>query len=322
MKLWRSHPARLGRRSCACVLLVLGLLATGAKAETIWSRTLGRPTLDERETLGSIERVLLGEGEERDLLRVRVALITLAKGDIEDPRAVVLLMRLRRELLLSPGRLAQRQLQQALKGHLPETMRAWAFLELGHLTFGEGQDRKALLHLEQAMTFAWRLDVRAEIMMFRGWIYLRTGRTAEAAEEFSKLERNAPSARIRLQAKVGQALGAALGGERLEFERYLRQALEIQSGRATVSGRSAFWDLELSPSEQQAVEIVMAADNLSGSIRASQKAQQICEQYRAEIVNKTPLPSAHVSILDRLCTFAAQGAGEQSGGGEPGESAR
>jgi hypothetical protein len=284
---------------------------------------LGQPTLDERETLGSIERVLLGEGEERDLLRVRVALINLSKGDIRDPRAVVLLMRLRRELLLSPGRHSQVQLQKAAEANLTETLRDWAYLEMGHLSLGEGRDQEALLYLGQAMAFAWRLDVRAEIMMFRAWINLRIGQIAEAEQEFSRLERSAPSARTRLQAKVGQALCAALAGERLEFERYSRQAQEIQSSRASVSGRSAFWDLELSASEQQAVEIVMEADDSSGSIKASEKSQQTCGQHRTELVRESSETSARVSILSRLCALWAHGAGDHSGEGvSPPEPAR
>lgn len=279
------------------------LPARSAGAESIWERSSGSSTQDERESLAAIERVLLGRGEERDLLRVRVALITLAKGEIHNPRAVVLLMRLRRELMLSPGRLSRRQLEEAVKQPLVQTMRAWTYLELSHLVYNEGGDQEALAYLDRAITSAWRLDVRTEVMMFRAWIYLRLGKIAEAQTLFLTLQRTASSGRARLQAEVGQALCAAIAGEQLEFERHSRLAAEIQNTRATVSGRSPFWELELSPSERQAVQIVMDLGAVDTPLRDSGTHEEICERHHAELEGAAPAPTGRVPVLLRLCAL-------------------
>src|SRR5690606_18751100 len=111
----------------------LVLAPTSVAAQSIWEHAKQVPHDEEREVQAAIERVLLGYGDERDLLRVRVALITLSRGEVSDPRSIVWLVRLRREMGLMPAVVSERLLREALRSRLSATERGWAYLELSHL---------------------------------------------------------------------------------------------------------------------------------------------------------------------------------------------
>lgn len=241
------------------IFFVAAVLFTApASGENTWKRSMGsNKSRAERDTLVSIERTLTGRGTERDLLRVRVALITLSKGDMEDHRSAVLLMRLRRELGFSIGRRSEGQLVRALSGDIGHTMRAWAYLELAHLSFRRGDLSAALGHIDSCLDHAWRTDVREEATIYQGWLFLRSG-DAEAAEaKFLSVERQTSSRRVLVQAKVGRALSEAQKGNLDQFEALSRQAIEIESRRASVSERDSSWELELDEFERRAVQLVM-----------------------------------------------------------------
>jgi hypothetical protein len=285
---------------CFCALFVF----EHGHADSIWQRSSGAQSREARQTLASIERALTGRGTDRDLLRVRVALINLAKGDIEDPRAIVLLMRLRRELAFSTGRLSELQLSRAIGAQMSHTMRAWGYLELSHFSLKRRDFEEASAHLDRARLHAWRPDVREEVQIFQAWLMLRRGRAGLAAQQFSALEGDPGSRRGLLQSKVGRALCAAVRGDMAEFERLSREAISIENNRATVSGRDSFWELELEPLEQRAVGVVMRWKQVGGAPAEDDEIAPACELLFSDQGGMTSSPAESrgelISSLERL----------------------
>src|SRR5690606_32816652 len=132
------------------------------RAETIWTRAKDSSRVEERLTRISVERVLLGSGDEHDLMRVRVGLITLSRGEIVDPRTVILLLRMRREMGLSQASRTDTMLQKARAGKLSLTEKAWAQLELAHHSLASQNLPEAINELSRGLSYSWRAEVRAE----------------------------------------------------------------------------------------------------------------------------------------------------------------
>lgn len=205
----------------------------------------------------SIENVLLGIGDERDLLQVRVGLITLSRGEIQDPRTIVLLLRMRREMGLSTARSSKELLTQALRGDLSLTERAWAELELAHAHLSAGQLAPAQDALDRGLGVAWQTQVRAETLILRGLLDLRRGTTDRSLEDFSQVTELAASRRLIVQAYIGQAFAYALRGDAREVAVHARRAFVTEATRATVSRLDPFWDLQLSPVERDCARALL-----------------------------------------------------------------
>lgn len=249
-----------------CVALMTTCATRAAIAETIWERAKFGDRSEERRMRASIENVLLGVGDERDLLQARVGLITLSRGDIQDPRTIVLLLRMRRELGLSTSRSSKDLLGQALKADLSLTERAWAELELGHSFLSRGELLKAQAALDRGLEVAWQTQVRAETLILRGLLGLRLGSTDRSLEDFSQVTELAASRRLLVQAYIGKGFAFALRGDAQEARVYARRAFVTEANRATVSRLDPFWDLQLSPIERdcaRALLLLGRADVLS-----------------------------------------------------------
>lgn len=248
-------------------MLALATFAAERKAAaTIWERAKLGDRSEERRMRASIENVLLGVGDERDLLQARVGLITLSRGEIQDPRTVVLLLRMRREMGLSSARSSKELLAQALKAELSLTERAWAELEFAYVHLSEAQlsreqSRGFLSGAEDALArgleVAWQTQVRAEILNLRGLVGLRSGNTGRALEDFSEVTVLEPSRRSIVQAHVGQAFAFALRGEKREVAIFARRAFVAEATRAKVSRLDPFWDLQLSATEHECARALL-----------------------------------------------------------------
>lgn len=246
------------RRSVTVGLcLALSLVSTSASAETIWERAKYGDLTDEKQTRASVERVLLGTGDERDLFRVRVALITLSRGEITDPRTIVLLLRLRREMGLSTVARTPLLLDHALQGGLGSMERAWAELERAHFLSESGELDQAIAALSRGLDSAWRTSVRAETLVLRGLISTRRSDPEAALADFDEVVRMDSPRRLIVQAQVGRAFAYALRGDARRVSEQARRAFVTESTRATVSRLDPFWDLRLSSRESRGARALL-----------------------------------------------------------------
>ena len=168
----------------------------------------------------SVERVLLGAGDEHDLMRARVALITLSRGEIDDPRTVILLLRMRREMGLSQASRTDTLLKKARSGNLSLTEKAWAQLELAHHSLTERNLREAIRELTRGLGYCWRAEVRAETLVLRGYTYLRLGEEQKAIADFHEVQLLSAPRRLLVQAHVGRALAHAMRGDEAHLRSY------------------------------------------------------------------------------------------------------
>lgn len=236
---------------------VISCWAPCVQAETIWERARFGDRTEEKRMRASIENVLLGVGDERDLLQARVGLITLSRGEIQDPRTIVLLLRLRREMGLTTSRFSMDLLSRALKSELSLTERAFAQLELAHDHLSRGQLPAALEALDAGLLVAWRTQVRAETLILRGFLGLRLGNTENSLEDFRAVTELAASRRLIVQAHVGQAFAFALRGDARETAVFAKRAYVTEATRATVSRLDPFWDVKLSALEHESARALL-----------------------------------------------------------------
>jgi hypothetical protein len=286
-----SRGADFGAMARTTALVSMVVLSTAsASAETIWERARSPGRSEELRVQTSVERVLLAEGDERDLLRARVGLITLSRGEIEDPRTVVLLLRLRREMGLSPSAHGERLLRQAIKSDLSLSDLAWARLEQAHLLLDRRQLSEAKAALNAGLQAAWRTSVRTESLMLRGLVGLREGTLSAALKDFESVRAFASSRRTMMQAQIGAALVHARLGDRAAMSRSAREAYLVESTRATVSRADPFSSLRLRADEDRAARALLrwgeasmrAAADPELSNRAAASACQLVEEAGGE----------------------------------------
>jgi len=266
----------------------LVLAPTSVAAQSIWERAKQGPLDEEREVQAAIERVLLGYGDERDLLRVRVALITLSRGEVSDPRSIVWLVRLRREMGLMPAVVSERLLREALRSRLSATERGWAYLELSHLALRERNLDVALARLNDALAHCWQSAHRAEALVLRGFVRLRQSDEDTAILDFAAARALSAPRRVAVEAHLGLALSHAARGDGLRLAQEARSAYLVEASRATVSRLDPFWDLALGPLEQQAARAVLLwgkAEALSGT---NAEAAELSRRNACLLVRRSP----------------------------------
>lgn len=239
------------------LVMSITCLSPSAAAETIWERARSLDRTEEKRMRASIENVLLGVGDESDLLKARVGLITLSRGEIQDPRTIVLLLRLRREMGLTTSRFSTELLSQALKSDLSLSARAFAELELAHDHLSRGQTSAALAALDRGLEVAWRTQVRAETLILRGLLRLRLGNSDSSLEDFHAVTELEASRRLIVQAYIGQAFAFALRGDAQKTAAFARRAYVTEATRATVSRLDPFWDVKLSALEHESARALL-----------------------------------------------------------------
>lgn len=236
-------------------LLAIALLCVGsASAQTVWQRAQGGVNQQVLNLRHSVQRVAEGMGDELDLFRMRAALVSLSRGELQDASTVVSLMGLRRELGLSPGEKSAAALVSALKGSLEPLERARGYEELAHIYLQEHQRQRALAEIERALSLAWTVNARARMFNLKAWLLIAANRYLDAEEALQAVERLRPSKRVLLQLRVARALLAAERGDAEGFFSEASRAHRLALKRAAVSDRGLFWDLSLSPELEAAGE--------------------------------------------------------------------
>lgn len=294
-------------------LSLLGVLSVSvstvgpARADSIWQRALHGNREEEREVQAAIERVLLGLGDERDLLRVRVALITLSRGEIHDPRAIVLLVRLRREMGLMPASASEALLKEALLGDLSLTERGWAHFERAHLSLRTRDLKVARSYLDTALSFAWRSPHRAEVFVLRGFVHLRQGQDELALADFSEVARLYAPRRVSVEAHIGSAMAYVLRGDVDRAEAAARTAFLIEAGRASVSRLDPFWDLGLSPAEQRSARTLLLFGKAADLAPKNREAARLARQNACLLLRPSSTAADESALLG---TESQEGRGE------------
>jgi|GEM_PF-2989169 len=244
-------------RSWGVLFAVIFTFSRISLGESVWQRAVRGTNSNKTLLLSSIEKALSGEADERELLRARVALTSLSRGRIVDPRVVLYLLRWRRELGYSPVQSSHMYLQEALGGALSHTEKAWAHLEIAHLSVHLQTNRQVENHLRLALKHAWREDVRAQVLVVRGWQRLQRNRPILAENDFLRVRGLECPQRLRVQATVGLAFVKTFHGDEISFHRSAFEASADNTRRSTVSGINMFWDLHLTPSSQKAARAVL-----------------------------------------------------------------
>lgn len=240
-----------------CLVLVVMMGARPAEAQmSVWQRAKGAQA--EQLILAATERVLYGNGDERDMLRARAALVSLSRGSITSPILVLLLIRLRRELALSPSRNTEQLLGDLLTQELAPLLRSDVHLEAAHLRLSQGRAAEAEQHLSDALLVAWEPDTRLRLLTLRGWQRLARGRLEQAREDYEGAVRLDGDRRSLVQAQTGLALCFALLGHGERLDELSAQAFRQERSRATVSGSNVFGDLALDEALRAAASLVLA----------------------------------------------------------------
>lgn len=237
--------------------------ATPLRPGSVWRRAVPGGNR-EFELRAALDRAAAGYAEERDLLRIRTALVEAGRGQgPRDPGNVVLLVHFRVELaLLGPAgashvgpRLA-RLLHEALQKTLPPELRALGFFELARLARADAVPG-AELWIDQALEYVVDEQQRARLLFLRGLIRLEGARqdvlaAPLAEEDFRAARELGGSARLGAACLLGTALGARLRGASSEADLAAKSATFVWDSVNSASGASLGAVLSLLPAEEEA----------------------------------------------------------------------
>lgn len=250
-------------------MLLLLLTPTPLSAErSVWQRVKSPIKIEEREILDATERILRGSGDERDMLRARSALVSLSRGTLRSPSLILLLIRLRRELGLSPSRNCEELLTKIDNEGLAPLLRSEVHWEWAHLRLFEQRDQEADERLGRALSFAWEKEARLRILALRGWQRLAHEDFRAARQDFQLAVRLTGSRKTEVQVRSGLALTFALQGYERELNLWSSEAFRAQLSRASVSGAEVFGDLALARPLRRAGALILrwgSAQVLRGS---------------------------------------------------------
>lgn len=255
-----------------------------------WSRVKLNAQSQERATLGAVERVLSGRGEELDLLLVRAALVELMRAQTKDPRTVVLLFHLRRQLGLPPPRGGIARLRLVISPRLSAFDSALAFYELGRLyldAYFAGGSRSDIVpdhghepehasnlagfetpasevpfitgmrQLDQSLRFAWEAEQRSEILFYRGMSSFYMERYEDAEADLVAVREIAASGRFLMNAHLALSLLAVAKGELSTGFREAVTSLEWQQGLAHASQAPLLAEFPVSEADRTVAQILL-----------------------------------------------------------------
>lgn len=269
--------------SVALSLLSVQLVAKPRSSfDGIGRRALPRAT-EERELRAALSRVHRGLTGDLDLLKIRVALVEQARGKgTEDPGNRILLTQFRFELdpegvasnpqkwlspafesaLISPaaspdlrarGELLRAQIRRAHRQRsvVEEEGRVARLLELQRL------DRAAREVVEE--------ELRAQLLLLRGFVYWELLEAEAALESWRELELRSSNVRLRGVAQLGISL-AELSRNQLENARLAAKAGASWLGSLSPgSTRSPWADLFLSREDSMRLELVLELGRAHGA---------------------------------------------------------
>lgn len=259
-------------------------------APSIWERTRWARSAEERETLRAIERVLGGEGEEFDLLRVRTAIVELMRAQIHNPRTVVLLFHLRRQLGLGPPQGGLRRLSAALSPKLSHYDRALGWYELARLRLdlywteprrSEQEFIQAgLIDLQRGLDEAWEPRLRAEILTYRALTAFRLEDYQSARADLALLAELAVSAASLRDAYLGLGLVDLMLGEQASALRFFEWAAAQQRKLSSAAPLPAFAVVPLTLAERKTVEWTQEVASNLADYQSPHLEPELCEQMR------------------------------------------
>lgn len=232
--------------------------------EGLWQRTRAVQHLRQEEAWQAAERTLNGSSSEMDLLRVRTALVDLSRGALFDPRAVLSLLELRRQLGLPPPREGAALLRDALARPMSRYDRARAHLLAAQMLLlpvesdgaslkrKEREDRAAE-HLILATQLAWERQLRARVLIVRSLLALARGEAAVCNQLAFAASRLVETHRQQIQVQTALALGhAALGRMSVATEAAVSIA-QLEGRRREASGLDVLAPLPLSEVERSLI---------------------------------------------------------------------
>jgi hypothetical protein len=279
------------------MLLALHLAPPCWGAPSIWQRTRLAQSADERETLRSIERVLGGEAEEMDLLRARTAVVELMREQIRNPRTVVLLFHLRRQLGLSPARGGVGRLSAALSAELSHHDRALGWYELARLSLDlywterTGPDfespmqkeamETALGQLRRALDEAWEPELRAEVLSYRALTAFGLEDYKSARADFLRVTDLAVSSASLRDAYLGLGLVDLMLGDHARALRFLEWSAGEERHLSQAAPLPAFSHVPLAPGERQILDWSQAIARSVQTGAVPHLEPELCDQLRA-----------------------------------------
>lgn len=276
------------------VLMATSLAQPSGAAPTIWQRTRWAQAADERETLRSIERVLSGEAEEIDLLRARTAIVELMRERIKNPRTVVLIFHLRRQLGLSPAQGGVRRLSAALSAELSHYDRALGWYELARLRLDLYWTAKTstptaraprseaiatgLSQLQSALNEAWEPELRAEVLSYRALLAFGLEDFPTARVDLLQVADLAVSAASLRDAYLGLGLVELMRGDRPRALRFLEWSAAEERRLSQAAPMPAFSHVPLAPGERQILQWSQAVARQVASGAMPELEPEQCEQ--------------------------------------------
>lgn len=264
----RSAVERLpGRRILPSywALVLFGCLLSApsesAAREGLWQRTRSVQRGWQQEAWQAAERTLNGNSDEMDLLKVRTALVDLSRGTLFEPRAVLSLLELRRQLGLPAPANGEALLAEALaqpmsrydraRAHLISAQMLLQQLELEtHFPERRQQEQRAAEQLEMATSLAWERHLRARVLIVRSLLALARGEPESCTQLAFSASRLVETHRQQIQVQAALALGhAALGRTSAATEAAVSIA-QLEGRRREASGIDALAALPLSDAER------------------------------------------------------------------------
>lgn len=237
-----------------------------------WARVKMSVKPQEAATLAAIERVLGGRSEEMDLLLVRTAVVELMRGQTKDPRTVVLLFHLRRQLGLSPPKGGIERLSSVISSRLSDFDSALAFYELARLYLDDyfleepvlvetptntALAKAGILYLDRALDFAWEAEQRSDILFYRGMSCLKIERYDEAEQDLLAERELGTSRRSLMNAHLGLSLLAVVRGDMALGLREATTALEWQQNLAQANRVELLSEFPLSEAERTVFQTLL-----------------------------------------------------------------
>lgn len=256
--------------------------------DNVWGRALRGA--EEERLRASLIRLTAGLGDDRDAARARMAWIESSRGrPPRDPRAVVLLVHFRLELLEvgapPPRDSSARLLADALEGGLGGELRGWAAFDRARLLLLAGETGEVEALLSTVVTEGLDGELVSRGHLLRG--FLRLGRVdyQSARDEFRAARELGTDVLGQSAAACAEGVAEFFSGHEAEARRLLRSSSELLRRASNASGRSPWAGLPLGPPTMS----LLSAFSLWGeALRAEreaepEKAAALLERARATL---------------------------------------
>jgi len=229
------------------------------------------------------------------------------RSQIKNPRTVVLLFHLRRQLGLSPPAGGVQRLSAVLTSPLASFDRALGYYELARLRFDglwnaetQSDARLGLNDLARGLTFAWEPELRSELLLYRGLVQLKLNHLEQAERDLLRVLMIGASHELRIFAHTGRALLALERGAVPEAREASTMAVELLRRSPKASPQVILGDFPLSDAERVVVGATLELGR-RGSILGDTLEAVTCQRLAGvEFELKSPFTTIAFQ-LGRLC---------------------